>query len=114
MTLEPKYFQFYWTSSPPQIRCIPIGEHQTVLHPQDNFPHMPPFKIEPGPWLRTILPSFRLSCRDPEYAYVIPVTTQSHGEPRSVPTCLSREGQAQNTLEKHRTCGASHPGQMIN
>src|SRR4051812_41456045 len=42
-------------------------------------------------------------CRDPEYAYVIPVTTQSHGEPRAVPTCLSRQGQAQNTLGKHRT-----------
>src|SRR4051812_12421742 len=43
------------------------------------------------------------SCRDPGYAYVIPVTIQSHGEPRAVPTCLSRQGQAQNTLGKHRT-----------
>ena len=46
--------------------------------------------------------------------YVIPATTQSHGEPRAVPTCLRRQGQAQNTLDKHRTWGASHPGRMIN
>src|SRR3954465_13254786 len=42
-------------------------------------------------------------CRDPEYAYVIPVTTQSYGESRVVPTCLSRQGQARNTLGKHHT-----------
>src|SRR4051812_18126381 len=42
-------------------------------------------------------------CRDPRYAYVIPIITQSHGEPRAVPTCLSGQGQAQNTLGKHRT-----------
>src|ERR1041385_22415 len=41
-------------------------------------------------------------CRDPGLAYVIPVTMQSHGEPRTVPTCLSRQGQAQNVLGKHR------------
>src|SRR3954469_25807485 len=41
-------------------------------------------------------------CRDPGYAYVIPIITQSHGEPRAVPTCLSRQGQEQNTLGKHR------------
>src|SRR3954463_4042481 len=61
--------------------------------------------VNPGP---------RQPCRDPGYAYVIPVTTQSHGEPRAVPTCLSRQGQAQNTLGKHHTRGASHPGRMIN
>ena len=38
------------------------------------------------------------ACRDPGFAYVIPVTMQSHGEPRAVPTCLSRQGQAQNVL----------------
>src|SRR3954463_7684042 len=43
------------------------------------------------------------SCRDPGFAYVIPVTMQSHGEPRDVPTCVRRQGQAQNTLGKHRT-----------
>ena len=41
-------------------------------------------------------------CQDPGFAYVIPVTMQSHGEPRAVPTCLSRQGQALNTLGKHR------------
>src|SRR3954468_19822258 len=46
-------------------------------------------------------------CRDPGLAYVISVMMQSHGEPRTVPTCLSRQGQAQNVLEKHRTWG--HP-----
>src|SRR4051812_38604784 len=61
MTLQPKYFMFFRTRSPPQIRCIPIGEHQTILHPQENFPDMPPFKIEPGPWFGPILLSFR--CR---------------------------------------------------
>src|SRR4051812_34722178 len=40
----------------------------------------------------------RQRCRDPGFAYVIPVTTQSCGESRAVPTCLSRQGQAQNTL----------------
>ena len=52
-------------------------------------------------------------CRDPGLAYVIPVIMQSHGEPRAVPTCLSRQGQAQITLGKHRTWGASHSGRMI-
>ena len=42
-------------------------------------------------------------CRYPGLAYVIPVTMQSHGEPRTVPTYLSRQGQAQNVLGKHRT-----------
>src|SRR3954471_10465568 len=39
-------------------------------------------------------------CRDPGFAYVIPATIQSYEEPRAVPTCLSRQGQAQNTLGK--------------
>ena len=55
-----------------------------------------------------------LTCWDPGLAYVIPVTMQSHGEPRSVPTCLSRQGQAQHALGKHQTSGASHLGRMIN
>src|SRR3954469_26043327 len=59
------------------------------------------------------MPQHRL-CRDPKYAYVIPVTTQSYGEPRAVPTCLSRQGQAQNTLGKHQTLWASPPGGTIN
>ena len=51
--------------------------------------------------------STRSICRYPGLAYVIPATTQSHGEPRAIPTCLSRQGQAQNTLGKHRREG--HP-----
>ena len=36
----------------------------------------------------------------PGFAYVIPATTQSYEEPRVVPTCLSRQGKAQDTLGK--------------
>src|SRR3954463_16430905 len=54
------------------------------------------------------------SCRDPGLAYASLATTQSYGEPRTVPTCLSRQGQAQNVLGEHHTRGASHPGRMIN
>src|SRR3954468_10783584 len=39
-------------------------------------------------------------CRDPGLAYASIATTQSYGEPRTVPTCLSRQGQAQNVLGK--------------
>src|ERR1044071_3764183 len=53
-------------------------------------------------------------CRDPGLAYASLATTQSYGEPRTVPTCLSRQGQAQNVLGEHRTRGASHSGRMIN
>src|SRR3954463_3916189 len=42
-------------------------------------------------------------CRDPGLAYASLATTQSYGEPRTVPTCLRRQGQAQNVLGKHRT-----------
>src|SRR4051812_35609307 len=41
-------------------------------------------------------------CRDPGLAYASPVTTQSYGEPRAVPTCLRRQVQAQNAHGKHR------------
>src|ERR1041385_8512974 len=40
-------------------------------------------------------------CRDPGLAYARLATTQSYGEPRTVPTCLSRQGQAQNRSEEH-------------
>src|ERR1041385_5469412 len=53
-------------------------------------------------WKHLDLEQYRIY-RDPGFAYVIPVTTQSYGELRVVPTCLSRQGQAQNTLGKHRT-----------
>src|SRR4051812_16365939 len=44
-----------------------------------------------------------VGCRNPGLAYVISITNQSHGEPRTVPTCLSRQGQGHNVLGKHQT-----------
>src|SRR4051812_36780179 len=45
----------------------------------------------------------KISSRDPGFAYVIPFTTHSHGEPRAVSTFLSKQGQAHITLRKHQT-----------
>src|SRR3954470_9213203 len=61
------------------------------------------------PFLMKLMPSILVAmmCRDPGFAYVIPVTMQSYGEPRAVPTCLGRQGQAQNTLGKLKREG--HP-----
>src|SRR3954465_5609700 len=53
-------------------------------------------------------------CRDPEYVYVIPVTTQSYGEPRVIPTCLSRQGQVKDTLGKLKREGHPIQARMIN
>src|ERR1041385_3828891 len=63
---------------------------------------------------RICLFGHRHICRDPGFAYVIPVTSQSYGEPRAIPTCLSRQGQVQDTLAKLEREGHPIQARMIN
>src|SRR4051812_2037292 len=80
--------------------------------PRQSIPPQPPHIASPQ---RQPIPPAPpvMDCRDPGFAYVIPVTIQSYEEPRAIPTCLSRQGQVQDTLGKLEREGASHPGRMI-